>query len=91
MIDECKLCKNVRNLQNGHIVPSFIYNWLKDTSVTGHIRYGETPNVRVQDGFKRFWFCWDCEQKMQKWETQFQQKIFCNINNNSIGPIDYRT
>ena len=50
----CGLCDLVSNIRESHIVPSFAYNWLKDSSVTGHMHHGEAVNKRVQDGEKRY-------------------------------------
>ncbi|MEH2506841.1 hypothetical protein V1290_005652 [Bradyrhizobium sp. AZCC 1578] len=34
------------------------------------------PNRRSQDGEKREWLCWDCEQLFSSYETPFATKIF---------------
>lgn len=30
----------------------------------------------MQDGFKRFWLCKDCEERLSVWETKFSREIF---------------
>lgn len=63
-------------LEESHIVPSFVFKWLKNTSGTGLFRYGEQPNKRVQDGLRRHWLCRGCEDKLNVWETKFATEIF---------------
>ncbi len=33
----CKLCESKFKLHESHIIPRFIYKWLKKTSKTGHL------------------------------------------------------
>src|SRR3989338_2133962 len=66
----CKLCGINDELQNSHIIPSFIYRWLKETSGTGFLRFGQTPNKRVQDGLKDYLLCSSCEGLFQKLYTK---------------------
>ena len=54
---QCRLCGAVSELQESHVLPAFIYRWLRDTSANGHMRSGEMPNKRIQDGHKRYWLC----------------------------------
>ena len=51
-ISECALCLKEKTLCDSHIIPSFVYKWLKDTSATGYLRNGNSPNLRQQDGLK---------------------------------------
>ena len=53
-----------------------MYKWLKDTSGTGFLRFGQAPNKRVQDGNKLYWLCEDCEQLFSRWETAFAREVF---------------
>ena len=49
----CKLCKNeVEKLELSHIIPKFIFNDLKQTSITGKMRESKQVNKRIQDGLK---------------------------------------
>jgi len=48
----CDLCNNNYDLQDSHIIPGFLLNWLIKTSATGFIRSTEQPNRRIQDGWK---------------------------------------
>lgn len=88
--ERCKLCEEEKVLQKSHIIPGFTYKWLKASSVTGHLRFGETPNKRVQDGHKLLLLCGDCEQLFCNWENTFAKKVFNPLHNgesiNSYGP-----
>jgi hypothetical protein len=76
VIGKCKLCGNESNLILSHIVPSFVFKWLKENSATGYLRFANTPNLRVQDGIKEYWLCNVCEGLFNKWETEYANKIF---------------
>ncbi len=85
----CRLCGTVATLQESHVIPKFIYKWLKDSSASNYIRFGQQPNKRAQDGFKFRWLCIDCEKLFNKWETLFSSKIFHPLNQNSAEQIRY--
>jgi len=72
----CKLCSKEKPLELSHIIPSFIYKWLKNTSATGYFRDYESPNVRRQDGIKIKLLCGECEDLLNIYETEFSKKIF---------------
>ena len=44
MEGKCKLCEQETSLQESHIIPKFIYSYLKDTSPTGKLREAENIN-----------------------------------------------
>ena len=73
---KCLLCQNEAELQLSHILPAFVFRWLKESSGGGHIRLGMEPNRRVQDGLKRYWLCAQCEGNLNISETSFATKIF---------------
>ena len=79
-IGQCELCDQEKELQQSHIVPSFVYKWMKKSSVTGYFRHGETPNKRVQDGDKVYLLCKDCEQRFGTWEDIFAKKVFIPLH-----------
>jgi hypothetical protein len=60
----------------GHIIPSFIFSWIKETSTTGYLRNPENINMRIQDGVKKKLLCHDCEQLFSTWEKKFSENIF---------------
>jgi len=81
MQGNCKLCDKNTDLQNSHLIPRFVFRWLKDTS-PGHIRSSENPNVRSQDGKKEYMLCEECEQLFSKWERDFANNIFYPFHSN---------
>ena len=34
-----RLCGETKELQESHILPGFVYRWLKETSATGYLRF----------------------------------------------------
>jgi hypothetical protein len=80
----CRLCGATKELQESHILPGFVFRWMKATSATGYLRFGQQPNLRVQDGLKLLLLCGDCEGRFNHWETQFANKIF----HLTFGPDD---
>lgn len=85
----CRLCGSREALQKSHIIPAFIFKWLKETSATGHIRFGEQPNRRVQDGYKIPMLCRRCESAFSALETQFSKQIFHPYAETRTLEIDY--
>jgi len=85
----CHLCNKHRELKESHILPKFVYKWLKDSSGTGFIRFGETPNLRVQDGYKIYLLCDECEGLFNKWETEFANSIFHPLNQGISNTFNY--
>lgn len=78
----CALCGEEKELQESHIIPSLVFKWMKESSVTGHFRYGEAINKRVQDGAKCHLLCWDCEQLFGNWENTFAKEVFVPLHQN---------
>jgi hypothetical protein len=72
----CGFCGLNAPLHDSHVLPAFVYRWLKGGSGTGHIRNTDNPNRRVQDGLKLSWLCSACEQKFSRYETAFATKVF---------------
>jgi hypothetical protein len=72
----CRLCGVISELRESHILPAFVYRWMKDTSATGYVRSSQQPNVRAQDGVKVHLLCGDCEARLNQWETEFARRIF---------------
>lgn len=72
----CQLCGSESILQLSHILPAFVFRWMRETSGNGHLRFGEAPNLRVQDGLKRHWLCASCESLFARSETAFADQLF---------------
>lgn len=75
-ISDCKLCGNTSELQNSHVVPAFVFRWLRESSGNGHLRSTLNPNLRIQDGPKEYWLCSRCEANFNSSETAFANQIF---------------
>ena len=78
----CALCRHERELRCSHIIPKFVYAWLKESSGTGFLRFSPNPNQRVQDGLKKDFLCGDCELLLSKFETEFANNIFYPLHQN---------
>ncbi|MDA2911390.1 hypothetical protein MYX04_10715, partial [Nitrospiraceae bacterium AH_259_D15_M11_P09] len=87
----CALCANSADLRQSHIIPSFVFEWLVNTSATGFMRFGEAPNLRVQDGWKPKMLCGDCEQNFALLEKRFADNCFYPIVNGEKSQIHYGT
>lgn len=83
----CRFCELQSQLRKSHILPSFVWRWLKETSA-GAIRFGQTPNRRVQDGIKVEFLCDACEQIFGLWEKQFAEQVFIPFHE---GKADHRS
>lgn len=87
----CKLCCKGKELQKSHIIPKFVFDWLKESSGTGFLRSNEIPNKRVQDGRKEPMLCGGCESLFNQWETPFATKIFHPLNMNAVSSFRYES
>ena len=65
----CRLCYCDAELQESHVIPAFVFRWLRETGPTPHMRISDEPNRRVQDGLKYPWLCRDCEQMLGGWQS----------------------
>jgi hypothetical protein len=72
----CLLCGKPAVLQRSHVIPAFVFRWLKDSSGNSPSRSSHEPNKRIQDGPTRDWLCYDCEQLFGRSETSFANRIF---------------
>jgi len=89
MLAKCHLCNKNRELRESHIIPSFVFKWLKTSSGTGHLRFGGAPNLRSQDGYKTYFLCDICERLFNSWETEFANSIFHPLNEGSANKFNY--
>lgn len=72
----CALCHENAELRESHILPAFVFRWLRERSATGHIRSTENVNRRIQDGTKKSWLCNKCELLLSRDERSFASKLF---------------
>lgn len=84
----CKLCGENKILKESHIIPKFVFRWIKLTGGK-YIRKADNPNRRVEDGIKRYLLCNDCEQIFSKWEDKFARQIFYPYANKGIETFKY--
>lgn len=71
----CRLCGEDRDLVDSHIIPSFVIQQYQARN-PGGLRANDQPNRRTQDGPKPPYFCSDCEQRFNQWETPFSREVF---------------
>lgn len=79
---ECKLCGSFGELEDSHIIPAFVFRYIRETGLIagGGLRFSDQPNRVVQDGEKSHWLCKACEGKLSKDEQKFSERIFKPIN-----------
>lgn len=85
----CALCGSNSPLRVSHIVPAFVFRWLRETSSTGHIRAGDAPARRVQDGLKKRWLCSSCEAMFSGLERRFANELFNPWSASEVHRVDY--
>lgn len=84
----CKLCQKQNKLQQSHLIPKFVFKWIKETG-TGYLRGGEDFNRRIQDGFKTPLLCTNCENLFSKYETYFAKQIFYPVVDDREAEFEY--
>ncbi len=81
---KCELHNENASLCESHIIPKFVYNWMKKTG-TGRLRQAYRLNTPLQDGIKKHMLCKDCEAKFSKYEKWFNENVFIPyLNDNSF-------
>jgi hypothetical protein len=84
--EQCCLCGDPGPLQGSHIIPAFVFRYLRDTSV-GLIRTSVAPNRRVQDGPTIPLLCAMCEARLGKWEGEFSRSFFVPFHEDRGGTV----
>lgn len=84
----CHLCGQHALLKDSHIIPKFVFKWLKETG-SGYLRGGINFNIRVQDGPSYQMLCADCEQSFGNEETYFASRVFYPIVNDNAHEFVY--
>jgi len=84
----CRLCDCEKTLKESHIIPKFVFRWMKQTGGR-YIRKADNPNKRVDDGVKSYLLCNDCEQSFSKFEDKFARDIFYPYSNDNIAIFQY--
>jgi len=87
---KCALCDRLSEpKERSHIVSKFVYEWLKDTSATGFMRFGPHVNRRDQDGIKDYFLCEQCEDRFSSYETIFAREVFHPFTQDNSVCVDY--
>lgn len=87
----CSLCKKKDNLQESHIIPKFIFKWIKNTSGTGFMANADDSSKRIQDGMKMHLLCKNCEEQFSKFENYFAKQIFLPFHNEKLRSFEYNS
>src|SRR5713101_6334376 len=85
----CALCHDRAELRQSHTIPSFFGAYLKETSATGYLRSGETPNLRRQDLPKLELLCDCCEGHFAVWEKDFSQNVLPLVQSDGFKGLRY--
>lgn len=84
----CKLTLKQCELQNSHIYPKFVVDWMKSTG-TKYLRNYTTPNRRQQDGLKKYLLSYEAEQLFSVREKWFSENVFRKYLENQTVKIEY--
>lgn len=85
----CRLCNKSGALKYSHILPHFVFKFLKESSATGYLRSAYKPNKRDQDGPKEYMLCTKCEELFNGWETLVANEIFHPLHKNTLNAFKY--
>ena len=75
-VDACPLCGSPNLEAQSHIIPAFVFDYLKESSMTGFMRSGPAPNLRVQDGVTQRLLCNEHENLLSRSEGEVAQRLF---------------
>lgn len=84
----CKLCGCNRKLSDSHLIPKFIFRWLKETG-TGRLRNVYNIDKRIEDGIKQPFLCERCEEILRNDEDYFSRYIFYPVVNDNMSTFNY--
>lgn len=86
-IGKCALCdtENLK-LRESHIIPKFVFDWLKSTSKTPYVRASDNVNSRLQDGLKDYLLCGTCEGNLSSMEGKIARNLFKKLANYRLQP-----
>jgi hypothetical protein len=96
------LCVEIRPLCKSHIIPKFVFRWLKTSGNTRAIRHNHseggdsvagrlTKSALVQDGASKYLLCNGCEEKISVWERAFHLNVFVPVHRGApVRPPEMR-
>lgn len=85
----CNLCKETKVLKSSHLIPKFVGEWIKETSVTKKMRSAQSINKRIQDIKRVKLLCEECEQSFSIVEKYFSETLFKPFLNKDTPIINY--
>lgn len=88
-VSKCALCNKDAELKLSHIIPKFVFRYLKKDSFTGRLRNVLNPNIAVQDGDKQYLLCGECEGLFSKREAKFSTSFFQVYKKDGFSRLDY--
>jgi len=88
MKGNCRLTYKHTELKNSHIYPKFVIEWMKETG-SKYQRGYVTPNIRMQDGYKKYLLSEEAEQLFSKKEKWFAENIFRPYLANTNAILEY--
>ena len=71
----CELHNEEATLCDSHIIPKFVYKWIKESG-PGRLRQMGKLNIPLQDGFTKKMLCKDCEDRFSLKEKWFKENVF---------------
>ncbi len=84
----CALCETLGRLRQSHIVPKFVFDWVKRQG-GGRIRGGTEPNIPLQDGPKLPMLCSSCEARFSAWEREAANRVFRVVHSSPSSRFEY--
>ena len=84
----CRLCKRAAELKESHLIPKFVFDWMKRTG-SPYFRVSGQPNKREQDGRKYHLLCGDCEQRFSTRERWFSENVFVPYLERKVTSFPY--
>ena len=90
IVAPCALCGREPRDELSHVIPAFVYRWLKESSPTGFFRAASNPNRRLQDGEKRPLLCRSCEDRFSILERQFADSVFHEVHRRGNHALNFR-
>ncbi len=74
-IGVCPLCGEEKELILSHIIPKFCYRRLKNTDESGNLWLLLDKTTKVQDEFREYLLCHECDNKFSKAENKFKRTL----------------
>lgn len=86
---KCALCGSEKKLCDSHIIPKFVFDYIKNTSIAKMNFRNPMKNINIplQDGDKTPLLCLNCENLFSKRENAFKKGIFANFQENGFTNI----